>query len=209
MSSPLLRPAVDPCDSLPKSAPAPIRPKTILLREDAPMTNPSKVTILIIDNDAASQATMRQMLDSEGWTVHAAANPSVVLPALAKGEWTMVIANVALTGVSGTLFTTLRELALAPAMEDGKGRLRVIFLVPEQVDPETRRMLETERLPYVSRPFNLQDFLEKVSDLLIERGAIPNPIRRVRFGSTVSSRRGGPLHEQPRYHERGQGMFAR
>jgi DNA-binding NtrC family response regulator len=173
------------------------------------MPTPSKVSILIIDNDASSQDTMRQMLDSEGWSVHMAANPSVVLPAMAKNEWTMVIANVALTGVSGALFATLKELALAPAMEDGKGRLRVMFLLPERVDAETRRMMETERLPYVSRPFNLQDFLEKVSDLLIERGAIPNPLRRVRFAGANSSRRTGLLHEQARHHERGQGMFAR
>jgi DNA-binding NtrC family response regulator len=173
------------------------------------MANPGKVTILVVDNDAASQETMRQMLDSEGWTVHVATNAARVLPALAKGEWTMVIANVALTGTSGPLFTTLRELALAPSMEDGKGRLRVLFLLPQTMGPKARGLLEGQRLPYVSRPFNLQDFLEKVSDLLIERGAIPNPIRRVRFGGLVSSRQSGLIHEQPRHHERGQGMFAK
>jgi DNA-binding response OmpR family regulator len=170
---------------------------------------PSKVTILIIDDDAASQITMRQMLDSEGWSVHIATKAALVLPALAKGAWTMVIANLAVTGTAGPLFATLKELALAPAMEDGKGRLRVMFLLPETIDPEARRLLESARLPYVSRPFNLQDFLDKVSDLLIERGAIPNPIRRVRFGGAASARQRGLLHEQPRYHERGQGMFAR
>ena len=173
------------------------------------MASPSKVTILVIDNDAASQETMRQMLDSEGWTVHIATNAGRVLPALAKGDWTMVIANLAMTGTSGPLFTTLKELALAPAMEDGKGRLRVMFLLPETMGPEERRLVESERLPYVSRPFNLQDFLDKVSDLLMECAAIPNPIRRVRFEGAASGRQRGLLHEQPRYHERGQGMFAR
>jgi DNA-binding NtrC family response regulator len=170
---------------------------------------PAKVTILIIDNDAASQATMRQMLDSEGWAVHVADKATVVLPALAKNDWTMVIANLAVTGISGPLFVTLKELALAPALEDGKGRLRVMFLLPETLGPEARRLLESERLPYVSRPFNLQDFLDKVSDLLIERAAIPNPLRRVRFGSGSSTRKGGMLHERAKHHERGQGMFAR
>jgi DNA-binding response OmpR family regulator len=173
------------------------------------MNPPAKVTILIIDDDASSQATMRQMLDSEGWTVHVATNAAIVFPALAKSEWTMVIANVGLTGVSGPLFDTLQEIALAPAMENGKGRLRVMFLLPERLGPDSRRMIENSRLPYVSRPFNLQDFLEKVSDLLIERGAIPKPIRRVRFASGSSGRQGHSLHERPRFHDRGQGMFAR
>jgi DNA-binding response OmpR family regulator len=173
------------------------------------MNAPNKVTILLIENDPASQNTMRQMLDSEGWAVHVATNAAVVLPVLAKADWTMVVANLAVTGTSGTLFNTLKELALAPAMEDGKGRLRVIFLLPETMGPDARQLLESERLPYVRRPFNLQDFLDKVSDLLIERGAIPNPIRRVRFGSTASARQRADLNERPRNHERGQGMFAR
>jgi DNA-binding response OmpR family regulator len=173
------------------------------------MANPSKVTILVIDDDASSQDTLRQMLDSEGWTVHIASKAAVVLPALAKSDWTMVIANLAITGISGPLFATLKELALSPAMQDGKGRLRVMFLLPESMGPEARQLLESERLPYVSRPYNLQDFLDKVSDLLIERAAIPNPIRKVRFGGAPSARQGGLLNQQPRHHERGQGMFAR
>ena len=173
------------------------------------MANPNKVTILVIDDDPDGQFTLRQMLDSEGWTVHVAANTGLVLPALAKTGWTLVIANLAMTGISGPLFATLKELALAPAMEDGKGRLRVLFLLPETVDPETRRLIESERLPYVDRPFNLQDFLEKVSDLLIDCGAIPSPIRRVRFQSASLSRQVGLLNQQPRHHERGQGMFAK
>jgi CheY-like chemotaxis protein len=173
------------------------------------MAKPTKVTILVLEHDPESQETLRQMLDSEGWSVHFAADVARVLPALAKSDWTLVIANLAVTGISGPLFTTLKEIAQAPAMEDGKGRLRVMFLLPERIGPEAQRLLESERLPYARRPYNLQDFLDKVSDLLIERGAIPNPIRRVRFAGAQSSRQGRLLHEQPRHHERGQGMFAK
>ena len=172
------------------------------------MAKLNKVTILVIEDDASSQAALRQMLDSEGWSVHVASQPGVVLPALAKGDWTLVIANLAVIGLSSTLFITLKELALAPAVEDGKGRLRVLFLLPENMGPEAQLMLEGNHLPYVLRPFNLQDVLDKVSDLLIEREAIPAPIRRVRFEGAASSRVSRPLHEQ-RSHDRGQGMFAK
>jgi DNA-binding NtrC family response regulator len=171
-------------------------------------TTATKVSILVIDNDAAGQDTLRQMLDSEGWSVHFAGAVNLVLPALAKSDWTLVIANLAMIGFSGPLFATLKELALAPAMEDGKGRLRVLFLLPEASGAEAARILEGERLPYVRRPFNLQDFLEKVSDLLIERAAIPNPIRRVRFEG-ASARQGRVLGQQARHHDRGQSMFAK
>lgn len=172
------------------------------------MAKPNKVTILVIDDDPVSQAALRQMLDSEGWSVHVASQTGVVLPALAKGDWTLVIANLALIGLSGPLFATLKELALAPAIEDGKGRLRVLFLLPESIGAEGQRVLEGDQLPYVLRPFNLQDVLDKVSDLLIEREAIPAPIRRVRFEDSGSSRQSRLLHQQ-RSHDRGQGMFAK
>ena len=165
-----------------------------------------KINILVIDDDDASQSAMRQMLDSEDWTVHVTTQVNLVLPALAKAEWTLVIANLAMTGVSGPLFATLKELALAPAMDAGKGRLRVLFLLPETMGAEAQRLLESARLPYVLRPFNLHDFLDKVSDLLIEREAIPSPIRRVRPEAPGRRR---PLHQQARSHERGQGMFTR
>ena len=168
-----------------------------------------KINILVIDNDAASQTTLRQMLDSEGWSVHIAAQASVVLPALAKGDWTLVIANLAMIGLSGPLFATLKELALAPAMDAGKGRLRVLFLLPETLGSAAQGALEKERLPYVLRPFNLHDFLDKVSDLLMEREAIPSPIRRVRQEGLASGRPRRPLHPEARTEGRGQGMFTK
>src|SRR5256885_3924678 len=57
--------------------------------------------------------------------------------------------------------------------------VRVLFLVPELAAPEAQPALEHEQLPYSLKPFHLHDFLEKVSDLLLETGAIPQPIRRV------------------------------
>ncbi len=171
--------------------------------------NVNKITILVIDNDAASQATLRQMLDSEGWSVHIASQANVVLPALAKGDWTLVIANLAMTGLSGPLFATLKELALAPAMDAGKGRLRVLFLLPETLGADAQHLLESARLPYVLRPFNLHDFLDKVSDLLIEREAIPSPIRRVRQEGLASGRPRRPFHSETRTEGRGQEMFSK
>ena len=40
--------------------------------------------------------------------------------------------------------------------------------------------LETAKLPYVVRPYHLHDFLEKVSDLLVEVKAIDVALRQVR-----------------------------
>jgi len=107
----------------------------------------------------------------------------MLLAELKTGEWSLVIANVALTGVDGAAFVTLRELA-SVSSADG-GRVRVLYLVPELTGSQYVGDLEAARLPYVLRPYHLHDFLEKVSDLLVEVKAIEAPLRQVRheFGA--------------------------
>lgn len=150
-----------------------------------------EVGILIIDDDKDSQAALRHVLDSEGWMVRVVPLASQGLEALASGEWTLVLVNVAMTGLSGPLFSTLRELAQADADTAGaaRKRARVLFLVPDLAAKEAQPHLEVHGLPYTLKPFHLHDFLEKISDLLLEAGAIPEPIRQMRFEHTGKERR--------------------
>ncbi len=149
----------------------------------------TRIGILIIDSDEASQSALRQVLDSEGWKVHIVSHLSEALPELSSGEWSLVIANISMTGLSGPVYMTLKELALAPAIEKGMVRARVLFVVPELADATARTVLEKERLPYVVRPFQFNDFLEKVSDLLMDADALTAPIRRVRHDTSVTERK--------------------
>ena len=132
----------------------------------------ARIGILIIDDDEASQSALRQVLDSEGWHVRIVPLISEALAELSSGEWSLVIVNIAMTGLAGPVYLTLKELALAPAVEEGKVRARVLFLVPEPAASEAQPVLEKERLPYVLKPFQFNDFLEKVSDLLMETDSV-------------------------------------
>jgi DNA-binding response OmpR family regulator len=149
----------------------------------------SEVGILIIDDDEASQTALRHVLDSEGWNLRIVPLVNQAFGELASGHWKLVIVNVAMTGVAGPLFSTLRDLALAPPIEAGRTRARVLFLVPELAGAEAQPVLERARLPYSLKPLHLHDFLEKVSDLLLETQAIPAPIRRVRYQPKAPDRR--------------------
>ena len=142
-------------------------------------SQPRPVGILVLDDDAQSQGVLRQMLDAEGWNVRILADPRLMLSELATGDWSLVIANTALVGLGTPGFVTLRELALLPTEEGA--RVRVLFLLPETAGGEFIPALDRDRLPYVARPFHLHDFLEKISDLLIEIKAIEAPIRQVRY----------------------------
>lgn len=160
----------------------------------------AKIGILIIEDDEANQSALRQLLDSEGWHVQIVPAVGQALAQLSSGEWSLVIVNVAMTGLSGPVYSTLRELALAPAVEDGKVRARILFVVPETSTTEAVPLFERDRLPYVAKPFQFHDLLEKVSDLLMEAAALADPIRRVRHDSSLSERK---LKEERRGRESG------
>jgi DNA-binding response OmpR family regulator len=167
------------------------------------------IGVLIIEDDAASQAALRQVLGAEGWLVEGADSNSKAFQQLATGKWTLVLANIATTGMTGALFATLRELALPPEGEAAKARVRVLFLVPEAAADQATPLLEQEHLPYVVKPFTFHDLLERVSDLLMETQAIGAPLRRVRQEGLTSgrrSRRGG--RDAGRDGSRNTGMFA-
>jgi DNA-binding response OmpR family regulator len=149
----------------------------------------NKIGILIIEDDEANQSALRQVLDSEGWEVRVVPVVNHALAELSTGAWSLVIVNVAMIGMTSPVYLTLRELALAPAVEDGKVRARVLFVVPESAAREALPTFEREKLPYVLKPFQFHDLLEKVSDLLMEAAALANPIRRVRHDSSLSERK--------------------
>jgi DNA-binding response OmpR family regulator len=148
-----------------------------------PAPSPSRdVRILVLDDDAPSQGALRQILDSEGWRVRIV--PDTRLP---------------LTGLDTPLFLTLRELS-GVSVEEG-ARLRILYVVPETGGSSLVSALEFARLPYVVRPFHLHDFLEKVSDLLVEIKAIESPLRQVRHEF-------GEIRKKKRQTTRSTSMFA-
>jgi DNA-binding response OmpR family regulator len=147
----------------------------------APSPNPlsPQVSILVFEDDPYSGTALRQILDSEGWRVRVVPDTKMLQAELKTGEYSLLIANIAMVGVESALFQVLRELA-SVSVEDG-ARLRVLFVVPEMTGNQFVPAIEEARLPYVLRPFHLHDFLEKVSDLLVEVKAIEGPLRMTRY----------------------------
>ena len=160
---------------------------------------PKQVNILVLDQEGPSATALRQVLDSEGWRVRVIPDSKQLLADLKTGEWSLVIANIALLGLDSPGYLTLRELAGVPAEEGG--RVRTLFLVPEMAGSQFVGVLEKARLPYVVRPYHLHDFLEKVSDLLVEVNAIEAPLRQVRYEF-------GGLRKKKREASRTTSMFA-
>jgi DNA-binding response OmpR family regulator len=138
-----------------------------------------QVGLLVLEDDAGSGAALKQILDSEGWRVRIVEDLPMLHMELKTAEYSLVIANIAVVGLETPTFHVLRELA-SVAPEEG-GRIRVLFVVPEMTGSQFVAALEAEKVPYAVRPFHLHDFLEKVSDLLVEVKAIEAPLRMTRY----------------------------
>ncbi|HYW66156.1 MAG TPA: hypothetical protein VFB10_05570 [Candidatus Dormibacteraeota bacterium] len=138
-----------------------------------------QVGILVLEDDPQNSGALKQILDSEGWRVRVVPDVPLLHVELKTGEYSLLIANIGLIGVESPTFQVLRELA-GVTPEEG-GRLRILFVVPEISSSQFVGHLEMSHLPYVVRPFHLHDFLEKVSDLLVEINAIEGPLRMTRY----------------------------
>ena len=171
----------------------------------------SEIGILIVDDDVASQHALKSVLDSEGWRVRIVPEARQALTELANGAWNLAIVNVAVAEVNGPLFAILRELSDAGSRENGDGsggaakRLSVLFLVPVRVAAAAQPFLEAEDLPYSLKPYHLHVFFEKGSDLLVESGAIEEPIRTMR---NAGSKRRPTQRLRADRHARRSSMFA-
>ena len=144
-----------------------------------PNSEPRQVGLLVLESDPGSSAALKQILDSEGWRVRIVEDLKMLHVELKTAEYSLLIANIALIGLDSPTFHVLKELGGVSA-EDG-GKIRTLFMIPELNGSQFIGHLEAARLPYVLRPFHLHDFLEKVSDLLVEVKAIAAPLRMTRY----------------------------
>jgi DNA-binding response OmpR family regulator len=146
-------------------------------------TPPTKVArqvgFLVLEDDPGNAGALKQILDSEGWRVRIVGDVPMLQAELKTTEYSLLIANISLIELESPTFHVLRELASVPPEEGG--RIRVLYVVPEMTGSQYVPALEAAKVPYAVRPFHLHDFLEKVSDLLVEVKAIEAPLRMTRY----------------------------
>lgn len=140
---------------------------------------PRQVSLLVLEEDPHNATALKQILDGEGWRVRVAQDLPMLHAELKTTEYSLLIANIAMVGLGTATFQVLKELA-SVSPEEG-GRIRVLYVVPEMTGTQFVAAIEAARLPYAVRPFHLHDFLEKVSDLLVEVKAIEGPLRMTRY----------------------------
>ena len=140
-----------------------------------------EINILVLEDDSESQNAIQMMMDGEGWKVKILDDADAGMQELAHGSWALVVANLSLANFSTPLFQILKELAQAPPVEEGKSRVRVLFVVPLGDATEGIPVLEKARLPYAMKPYQFNDFMEKVNDLLLQAQFVTKTARERGF----------------------------
>lgn len=142
---------------------------------------PKEISILVLEDDSGSQNAIQMMMDGEGWKVKMISDADAGMQELAHGSWALVVANLGLSDFSSPLFQILKELAQAPAVEEGKSRVRVLFVVPTGDASQAIPVLEKAKLPYAMKPYQFNDFMEKVNDLLLQAQFVSKTARERGF----------------------------
>lgn len=130
----------------------------------------AQIRVLIIDDDEAGRTALASVLSGEDCHVELVTRAEDALKQVRQGGWHLILANVAMSSLSGPIFDLLKELG------QGGGSVRVLFLVPQGTPDSTRQHLESLKLPYATKPFHLMKFLEQVSDLLRSAGIVGQPL---------------------------------
>jgi len=164
---------------------------------------PKEINLLVLEDDSEAQNAIQMMTDGEGWKVKIMDDADAAMQELAQGTWALVVANLSMADFSSPLFQILKELAQAPPVEEGKSRVRVLFIVTAGDAATAIPLLERDRLPFAMKPYQFNDFMEKVNDLLLQAQFVTKTARERGFAFEQRERAGA---KKPK--EAGSSMFA-
>ena len=112
--------------------------------------------ILVVDDCSATHEMCAYILRSEGFRVDEVESGHAALERLRSERYDLILADWALPDLPGLAFYDLISKA-HPAMAE-----KILFLVDEGVNPETRRLIEEKKLGILLNPFGLSSLKEAV-----------------------------------------------
>ena len=132
---------------------------------------PSRLKILIVEDDQCSRDSLAKGLQESGFVVHTTGNGTEGLQAALEGVHDLIVLDIMLPGLDG--WQVLERLR-------GKGvHVPVLFLTARDSVPDRVRGLELGADDYLVKPFAWAEFLARVRTLLRRAPAIPTEVIKV------------------------------
>lgn len=120
----------------------------------------SAARLLLIDDEPDVLASVSEALRGGGYWVDAVQNGSAGLERLRQERYDLIVSDIRMPEMSGIDFYQMLELRHTQMTH------RLIFITGDSVSPVTRRFLDKTGVPYLEKPFDLDDLLGRVKDML-------------------------------------------
>jgi two-component system NtrC family sensor kinase len=119
--------------------------------------------ILLVDDEEDLLDVMAQALLTDGHLVESALSGEAALDKLKEMAYDMIIADVRMPGIDGpTLYELIRQRH--PKLAD-----HLLFITGDIMSSDVRSFLEESKVPYLGKPFDLEEFSALVNQML-QRG---------------------------------------
>jgi len=134
--------------------------------------------ILVVEDEATVAQLITDVLSEEGHHVEAVLDSQEGLTRLSRGEYDLVLCDLRMPRLDGPAFFEALVRSGSP-MQD-----RIIFVTGDTLAPRTTEFLESNQLPYLSKPFLVEEL----------KLAVNRHLERNReLASAASASRSGPV----------------
>ena len=121
---------------------------------------PTKASVLVVDDEAALAAAVSAALVDAGYTVELASDGEQALLRVQKREFDLVVCDLKMPRMDGRTFHKLLE-ASRPALA-----ARVIFVTGDLAGTDAEKFLEESGCRWLAKPFRLADLVRATREVL-------------------------------------------
>jgi DNA-binding response OmpR family regulator len=121
--------------------------------------------VVVVDDEPAVGAAVRDLLLPEGIQVDTPTDPQTALPELLRAVPDLVILDVNMPGMSGW------ELCALLRRQSATREIPVLFLTGRREVRDRITAMQVGGSDYLSKPFGAEDLRRKVNELLKQRSA--------------------------------------
>jgi CheY-like chemotaxis protein len=117
--------------------------------------------VLVVDDDPNIVHLVKINLESEGYEVETASDGTVALDCIARNQPDAIVCDLMMPVTDG--YTVLRTLRTDPAT----AKIPFVVLSAKVLPSEIQRALEMGADRYITKPFDPEDLLDAVAQLLL------------------------------------------
>jgi two-component system NtrC family sensor kinase len=116
--------------------------------------------VLVLEDEPTVARLIADVLEDEGLCVDVLLNPREALDRVAREQYALAICDMKMPELDGEHFYQALERAKNPLRD------RFLFVTGDVLAAHTRDFLQRNHLPYVAKPFRVEELMEKVREIL-------------------------------------------